>query len=70
MMSIDQNLTQLFGVMGSIVSVVAFLPYGLAIWRGTGILRCDACAIGVESRNFGCAAPPVRWLGRLLRYGL
>ncbi|MGF6373407.1 hypothetical protein OKW40_006223 [Paraburkholderia sp. RAU6.4a] len=35
MMSIDQNMTRLFGVMGSIVSLVAFLPYGLAIWRGT-----------------------------------
>ncbi|RZF31815.1 hypothetical protein EVC45_00900 [Paraburkholderia sp. UYCP14C] len=28
-------MTRLFGVMGSIVSLVAFLPYGLAIWRGT-----------------------------------
>ncbi|WP_168991379.1 hypothetical protein [Paraburkholderia sp. UYCP14C] len=35
MLSIDQNMTRLFGVMGSIVSLVAFLPYGLAIWRGT-----------------------------------
>ncbi|WP_429573436.1 hypothetical protein [Paraburkholderia sp. UCT70] len=28
-------MTRLFGVVGAIVSLVAFLPYGLAIWCGT-----------------------------------
>ncbi|MEX3810729.1 hypothetical protein AB3X96_10720 [Paraburkholderia sp. BR13439] len=35
MMRVFQDMTRLFGVMGAIVSLIAFLPYGLAIWRGT-----------------------------------
>ncbi|NML31366.1 hypothetical protein [Paraburkholderia antibiotica] len=35
MITLAPNLTRLFGVAGAIVSLLAFLPYGLAIWRGT-----------------------------------
>jgi hypothetical protein len=35
MISIDHDMARVFGIAGSVVSVLAFLPYGLAIWRRT-----------------------------------
>jgi hypothetical protein len=35
MLNIDQDTARLFGGMGSAVSLLSVIPYGLAIWRGT-----------------------------------